>query len=64
MTEQPPVQILVHPTPTDAEASAISAAISMTMTTTDEPVVASTKNAWREAGKREALRESHWETTS
>lgn len=65
MSEPQPVRIVVHPMPSDAEAAAVTAAVSMTISAEADPGQESShKNAWREAGKREALRDSQWETTA
>ncbi|MCO5215281.1 MAG: hypothetical protein M9934_05145 [Thermomicrobiales bacterium] len=65
MSEQQPVRIVVHPLPADAEAAVITAAVSMTISAEAEPGQESVrKDAWRQAGKREALRDRQWETTT
>lgn len=64
MTDDPRLRIFVTPEPNDREKAAIAAAVVAIASNVQEDEVSRPVNAWREAGKREALRKPQWETRS
>lgn len=61
MTEKQSPRISVSPRPTGRELAAIAAAVVATIPNVHEDESSVPVNKWREAGKREALREHMWE---
>lgn len=64
MSNQPKLRIAVTPEPTDREKAAIAAAVVASLPNVQEDGISAPVNKWREAGKREALRENTWEKPS
>lgn len=64
MSNQPKLRIAVTPEPTDREKAAIAAAVVASLPNVQEDEISVPVNKWREAGKREALRENTWEKPS
>lgn len=64
MSTEPRLRITVTPEPSDREKAAIAAAVVAIASNVQEDEVSRPANAWREAGKREALRKHQWETRS
>lgn len=62
MSETPQLRIVVSPEPTESEKAALVAAVVASVANVQEDDVSRPVNVWREAGKREALREHMWET--
>jgi hypothetical protein len=56
MSEQQKLRIVVEPSPTPHEMAAITAAVLTSAPASPEPEGKPKRNAWREAGKHEALR--------
>lgn len=56
MSDDSRIRISVEPTPSDREMAAITAAVLTVAPKATEPEHKPVRNAWREAGKREALR--------
>lgn len=61
MSETKGVRIAIAPEPNDREAAAIVAAVVAISGNVADDEAKPSVNRWREAGKREALRESIWE---
>ena len=55
------MRIVVDPAPSDREMAAITAAVLTLTPNPPEPDEKPRQNEWREAGKREALRDNHRE---
>lgn len=64
MSANQQLRISVHPKPTEQEMAAIAAAVVAISSNVQEDEASRPVNKWREAGKREALREHIWETRS
>ena len=64
MSDSQQLQISVHPEPTEQEMAAITAAVVAISSNVQEDEASRPVSNWREAGKREALREHMWETRS
>lgn len=64
MSEPAPVRIAISPKPNDREAAAIAAAVIAISGNVADDETKSSVNRWREAGKREAMRETTWERKS
>lgn len=64
MSKQKPLRLSVHPEPDERERAAIAAAVVAITSNVQEDEASRPVNKWREAGKREALREHTWETHS
>lgn len=64
MSQRPRLRIVVKPEPTDREKAAIAAAIVAMSGNVPDDDPTPPVNKWREAGKREALRDSMWEKNS
>lgn len=61
MSDSAPVRIQVSPEPSEREAAAIAAAVVAISGNVAEDEAKPRVNRWREAGKREAMRETTWE---
>lgn len=64
MSDNQQLRISVHPEPTEQEMAAIAAAVVAIASNVQDDEASRPVNKWREAGKREALREHMWETRS
>lgn len=64
MIDSPQLRISISPEPSDREKAAIAAAVVASTAILKEDETSRPINKWREAGKREALREQMWETRS
>lgn len=64
MSDDQQLRISVYPEPNDREKAAIAAAVVAIASKVQEDEIAAPVNKWREAGKRDALREHTWETRS
>lgn len=64
MSDKSQIRISVSPEPNDREKAAIAAAVVAIAANVQEDESSRPANKWREAGKREALREHTWETHS
>lgn len=64
MSDDQHLRISIHPGPNDREKAAIAAAIVAIASKLPEDESSRPVNRWREAGKREALRDHMWETRS
>lgn len=64
MSENQQLRIVVTPEPTDREKAAIAASVVASVANVHEDEASEPVNKWREAGKREGLREHIWETRS
>ncbi len=64
MSEKPQLRISVTPEPGEREKAAIAAAVVAIASNVPEDEVTRPVSKWREAGKREALRDHTWETHS
>ena len=61
MSQESQLRIVVDPAPSDREMAAITAAVLTLTPNPPEPDEKPRQNEWREAGKREALRDNHRE---
>lgn len=64
MSKNPQFRISVTPEPNDKEKAAIAAAVVAMSANVQEDDISRPVNKWREAGKRELLREHIWEKPS
>lgn len=64
MSHQPRLRISISPEPNDQEKAAIAAAVVASLPKVHEDESTAPVNKWREAGKREALRDHTWGTHS
>ena len=64
MSDNPQLRIAIKPEPSDSEKAAIAAAVVAIASNVQEDEASRPVNKWREAGKREALREHMWEKHS
>lgn len=64
MTENQPLRISVNPEPNDREKATIVATVLASLPNVQEDETSAPANKWREAGKRESLREHIWERYS
>lgn len=64
MSESASVRISISPEPNDREAAAIAAAVVAISRNVADDEPKPSVNRWREAGKREAMRETTWERKS
>lgn len=62
MSENPKLRIHVDPLPDDREQAAIAAAVLALSGSAPTEEAAPPADPWQEAGKREALRATEWET--
>lgn len=64
MSDDQQLRISITPEPNDREKAAIAAAVVAIAAKVQEDEPSRPANKWREAGKREALRQQIWETRS
>ena len=64
MIENQPLRISVIPEPNDREKAAIVATVLASLPNVQEDETSVPVNKWREAGKRESLRDHIWEKYS
>lgn len=64
MSENQQLRIAITPEPNDREKAAIAAAIVASVANVPDDEASRPVDKWREAGKRESLRDHMWETRS